>query len=57
MILAENKACQYCSHSKGNHNFINFTEPLKTERGELAPIGPDASYLSDADACAIATRE
>jgi hypothetical protein len=44
-------------HAEGNHNFINFTEPLKTERGELAPIGPDASYLSDADACAIATRE
>ena len=36
---------------------LNFTEPLKTERGELAPIGPDAAVLSDADFCKAATVE
>jgi uncharacterized membrane-anchored protein len=44
-------------HAEGNYNFINFTEPLKTERGELAPIGPDAVILSDADLCRAAKAE
>jgi len=44
-------------HAEGNYNFVNFTEPLKTERGELAPIGPDAAVLSDADFCKAATVE
>jgi uncharacterized membrane-anchored protein len=44
-------------HAEGNYHPVNFTEPLKTERGELAPIGRDAIYLTEADACAIAKQD
>jgi uncharacterized membrane-anchored protein len=60
MILAAHMvmlAAPALVHAEGNYNFINFTEPLKTERGELAPIGPGALTLSDADTCQMAMKE
>jgi uncharacterized membrane-anchored protein len=38
-------------HAEGNYHPVNFTQPLQTKRGELAPIGQDAIYLSDQESC------
>jgi uncharacterized membrane-anchored protein len=45
-------------HAAGeDYNPINFTQPIKVERGVVTPIGQNGVYLSDDETCSLAKKE
>jgi uncharacterized membrane-anchored protein len=44
-------------HAAWDYQTVNFTQPIRAERGEISPTGPDAIYLSDEEGCRLAKTE
>jgi Protein of unknown function (DUF2167) len=45
------------ARAEGYEHPINFTQPIRSERGAISPIGDSAVYFGEADTCTIAKTE